>query len=275
MNHLRFQSCQVYRRIMHRVMSKLDEKDLERTATVFSPHQDDETLGCGGTIIRKKRLGAEVKIVFMTDGRKSHSQLISENDLKIMRAREALAAGRMLGLEEKDITFLDFEDGKLSENQDSAVHKVTDILQLQQPGEIFIPYHKEPLLWSKDHLATNMIVVSALQMYKRKATIYEYPIWLWYNQPWVSVPIGTPKEIFSALKQSVVSGLSLLKDFRCSVYIGDVLQLKRAALDQYKSQMMRIISDPRWHTLGDISNGEFLECFFQEHEIFHQKILYG
>ena len=34
---------------------------------VFAPHQDDETLGSGGTIIQKKRKGADVKIVFMTD----------------------------------------------------------------------------------------------------------------------------------------------------------------------------------------------------------------
>lgn len=69
---------------MNRTMSELDEKDLERTATVFSPHSDDETLGCGGTIIKKKRAGAKVKIVFIPDGRKSHSHLISEDELKCM-----------------------------------------------------------------------------------------------------------------------------------------------------------------------------------------------
>jgi len=57
---------------MKHVVSELDEKDLGCTATVFSPHPDDETLGCGGTIIKKKRAGAEVKIFYMTDGRKSH-----------------------------------------------------------------------------------------------------------------------------------------------------------------------------------------------------------
>jgi LmbE family N-acetylglucosaminyl deacetylase len=43
---------------------------------VFSPHPDDETLGCGSTIIKKKRLGADVTIVFMTDGSKSHPHFI-------------------------------------------------------------------------------------------------------------------------------------------------------------------------------------------------------
>lgn len=272
MNHLRFQSCLFCRGIMNRVMSELDEKDLERTATVFSPHPDDETLGCGGTIIKKKRAGAEVKIFFMTDGQKSHSHLISKNKLKCIRVSEALAASRMLGLEENDVAFLEYEDGELSRNQDSAIRKVVEILLLQQPDEVFIPCKRETR--NSDHLATNRIVASALQIYKRKATVYEYPIWFWYHQPWVSVPMDTPKDILSALKQSIVSGLSLLKDFRCSVYVGDVLQLKRAILAQYESQMTRLVPDSRWQTLGDISNGEFLECFFQEHEIFHQYILH-
>ncbi len=265
MYHLRFQSRQFYRYLMNRLMSELDEKDLESKATVFSPHPDDETLSCGGTIIKKKRRGAEVKIFFLTDGRASHSQFISANKLKSIRANEALAASRMLGLEENDVAFLEYKSRELSNNWNSAIHKVIEILRLQQPDEIFIPYRREMHL---DHLATNRIVVSALQMYKRKVTIYEYPIWLWNHLPWVRVPISTQKEIASALKHSLISGLSLLKDFRCSVYIGDVLQLKRAALDQYKSQMTRLIPDSRWQTLGDISNGEFLECFFQEHEIF-------
>lgn len=258
---------------MNRVMSELDEKDLERTATVFSPHPDDETLGCGGTIIKKKRAGAEVKIFFMTDGRKSHSHLISENKLKCIRAGEALAASRMLGLKENDIAFLEYKDGELSKSQGSAIRKVIQILLLQQPDEVFIPCKRETR--NSDHLATNRIVASALQMYKRKATVYEYPIWFWYHWPWVRVPMDTSKEILSAFKQSIVSGLSLLKDFRCSVYIGDVLQLKRAALNQYKSQMTRLIRDPRWQTLDDVSDGEFLKCFFQDHEIFHQHVLSG
>jgi len=253
-------------------MRELDEKDLKRAATVFSPHPDDETLGCGGTIIKKKRAGAEVKIFFMTDGRKSHPHLISEKKLKCIRASEALAASQTLGLKKNDVAFLEYEDGELSKNQDSAIHKVIEILRLQQPDEIFIPYKRETF---SDHIATNRIVVSALQMYKKKVTIYQYPVWFWNHLPWVSMPMSTPKKILSALKQSLISGLSLLKDFRCSVYIGDVLQLKRTTLDQYKSQMTQLYPDPRWQTLGDVSNGEFLECFFQEHEIFHQHILHG
>jgi hypothetical protein len=59
----RTQLCQLYSRAMLRNTRELGENDLGRSSIIFSPHQDDETLGCGGTIIRKKRVGADVKIV--------------------------------------------------------------------------------------------------------------------------------------------------------------------------------------------------------------------
>jgi LmbE family N-acetylglucosaminyl deacetylase len=268
---LRLQSRRVCEQLMNYVMVELNEKDLGRSAIVFSPHPDDETLGCGGTIIKKIRAGAEVKIVFMTDGQKSHQHLISESKLKSMRTNEALAASKKLGVEEAAV-FLGFEDGELSKNQNSAIKKVLKILLSQQLHEIFIPYYKEPLLWSADHLAANRIVLAALQAYGKKVVIYEYPIWYWYHWPWISMPIGNLGRLLVFLKDSLVSPLSLLRDFRCSIFVGDVLELKRDALDQYASQMKRIIPDPRWLTLSDISNGEFLECFFQDHEVFRRYV---
>jgi len=262
--------CQFYRWILSSIGNEYNEDDLRRPAVVFSPHFDDETLGCGGTTIKKKRAGADVKIVFMTDGSKSHRLLIAEDELKAIRASEGLAASKSLGLNACDVFLLGFEETKLSECGDSATNRVTEILLRQQPDEIFIPYHKEPSLWSKDHFVTNRIVVSALKLYRRKVTIYEYPIWFWRHWPWTSIPIGTTWEIFSFLKNSLVSPLSLLREFRCSVYIGDVLELKRAALDQYKSQMTRLIPDPRWRILSDVSNGDFLKCFFQAYEVFRR-----
>jgi len=116
---------------MNRIMSEFDENALGRSAVVFSPHFDDETLGCGGTILKKKRAGADVKIVFMTDGSKSHRRLISENELKAIRASEGLAASRSLGLNACDICFLEFEETKLSEHLDAATNRVTEML-LQQ-----------------------------------------------------------------------------------------------------------------------------------------------
>lgn len=270
---LRVRSSRFLRFLMSRTMIELDESDLGRSSVVFSPHPDDETLGCGGTIIRKKKRGADVTIVFLTDGRRSHRHLISEDELKSIRAREALAASRMLGMEKNDVVFLEFENGKLGENRELAISKVIEILEDQKPEEVFIPYYKEPSSWSEDHLATNRIVVSALQNYGRGTVIYEYPIGFWCHWPWaLRRPTRSSWYIqtLSPLKEGLFSGLSMLRDFRYSVYIEEVLETKRAALGQYKSQMTRLIPDPRWQTLSDLSNGDFLACFLQQHEIFRR-----
>jgi len=257
---------------MNHVMSELDETMLRKSTIVFSPHFDDETLGCGGTLLKKKRAGAEVKIVFMTDSSKSHRHLISGDKLGAIRASEGLAASRILGLKAYDVFSLGFEDGKLSEHLDAATDKAIKILFQQYPEEIFMPYYRDK---HPDHVATNRIVAAALHMYGRKAIIYEYPVWFWHHWPWICLPTRRPRGLLLALQHSFVSGVHFLRDFRWSVYIGDVLEGKRAALDQYKSQMTRLIPDPRWLTLSDVSGGDFLECFFQEHEIFHRYSLSG
>lgn len=247
---------------------ELDKHYLSKSAIIFAPHQDDETLGCGGTIIRKKQAGANLQIVFMTDGSKSHAHLMPETKLKSIRANEAIAAARVLGVDKDDVLFLEFKDGTLTQNRDKASEKVKEIILRYRPEEIFVPYYRDGV---PDHDATNKIVISALKICGVNATIYEYPIWFWRQWPWTSLG-NSRQEILTGLKKSLNSGLglSLTKNFRCSVEIKEVLALKRAALEQHKSQMTQLIPNSNWLTLADVSDGEFLACFFQDYEFFRQ-----
>jgi LmbE family N-acetylglucosaminyl deacetylase len=256
------------RRVINLTARQIDEDELANSAIVFAPHPDDETLGCGGTIIKKKRAGAKIRVVFTTDGRYAQD-LIPEDKMKAIRESEAVAAARSLGLEEGDIAFLEFENRKLEKNQEAAVGKVTGILLQEQPTQVFIPYYRDIL---PDHIFTNRIVLSAIQACGKKVVIYEYPVWFWYHWPWVSVSwCGQhQRHILVRLKCNLLASLRFLRDFRCFVYIGDVLKLKRTALENYKSQMTRPIPDPRQPMLAEVSNGEFLQCFYQEREIFYR-----
>ena len=167
---------------------------------------------------------------------------------------------------------MNLPETKLQELQDIAVPKVKQIIWEHKPEEIFIPYEGEPLLWSEDHLATTKIVKTALQSYPHNLTIYEYPIWFWFHWPWVEL-FNRKEPLKSIIIKNTFAykfGLSLLQDFRCSVYIGDILQHKLAALSEHKSQMTRLLPESDWATLSDVSNGDFLKCFFQEHEIFRR-----
>jgi LmbE family N-acetylglucosaminyl deacetylase len=247
---------------------QMDTNELADSALIFAPHPDDETLGCGGTIIKKKRAGAKIRVIFTTDGR--HAQdLISEDGMKAIRVREAIAVARSLGLEENDVIFLEYEDTKLKENQEAALIKAIEILQKEQPTQVFIPYYKDIL---PDHIYTNRIVLSAIQACGRKAIVYEYPVWFWYHWPWVSISWYRQhqRHFLIRLKCNLMAGLRFLRDFHCFVYIGDVLKLKRTALEKYKSQMTQPIPNPHRPMLAEVSNGEFLQCFYQEREIFRR-----
>lgn len=258
----------LYRRLLYGMANEIKKEDLQRSAVVFSPHFDDETLGCGGTIIRKKNAGANVTIVFMTDGSKSHSDYVSENELKKIRVDESIAAARALGLEACNVVMLGFEETKLMEHARPATQRVVELIHEQQPLDIFVPYHEDP---QNDHLATNRIVKAALLRHTKHVTLYEYPVWYWQQWPWVSVRHQRRRQI---LKEAVLSGLRFVGEFRTRVSIADHLVDKRAALEQYRSQMTRLNSSPSWPILGDVSNGEFLECFLQDYELFSKRLFF-
>ena len=263
---------QLQRFVLRYLSSELDQADLARSSTVFAPHPDDETLACGGTIIKKKRAGADVRIVFMTDGSYSPHNLMPAYELRAIRRSEALAACQLLGVEERDVTFLDFRDTELDAAGDIVIDRVSEILLMQPSQEVFIPYYGDSQFL--DHLVTHQSVLSALEVVGRTTVVYEYPVWFWYRfWPWTSINAHRWRSTLRRLKKSLSSGLSLLKEFRCLVYIDDVLEIKRAALDQHKSQMTRLVPDSRWPVLGDVSRGEFLECFFREYELFYRHSL--
>ncbi len=254
----------LYQTLIHQTRVEYSSNDLKQSAIIFAPHQDDETLGCGGTIIRKKQAGAEIKVVFMTDGCKSHAHLVSEEKLKSVRAHEALAAARKLGLSETDVMFLEVKDGTLANNQEVAIQKVTQILLKYLPEEIFVPYYRDGV---SDHNATTYVVLSALGRCGFNSTVYEYPIWFFNHWPWTPFE-GNAKKFVSSLNQNLNYSWRFLQEFKCSVYIGDVLEQKRAALEQHKSQMLQLMPNPKWHTLGEVAQGNFLKCFFQNYELF-------
>lgn len=232
-----------------------------RSAIVFAPHPDDETLGCGGTIIKKVQVGAEVRIAVMTDGSRSHADLVEPSWLRAARATEAVAAGRALGAQE--VLFLGLPDGQLSQHVDEGVREVCGILRRFRPQEVFVPCaRQEP----PDHVATHGIVRAALLACGAGVTVCEYPIWLWRHWPWTAAPAGVGRASF--LGSSLVAGRCLLRDFGFRVDVADVLARKREALACHRSQVSRL--GPRWPTLEEVSEGEFVACFFQDREIFRR-----
>ena len=110
-------------------------KETDRVLIV-SPHPDDDIIGCAGVIQRALSAGAKVKVVYITCGDNNPFSIISYDDLfsfirnnKMVwlaelivswkdrfialghtRIQEAINAEKILGLEEKDLTFLGYPD---------------------------------------------------------------------------------------------------------------------------------------------------------------------
>jgi LmbE family N-acetylglucosaminyl deacetylase len=142
---------------------------------VFSPHPDDETLGCGGTIRLLLKSKKHVKVVFLTSGDKADpsnklSQIVhNENppissvnpldpplrrgELKggegglpneshiteyaMVREKEAVKAIRILGA--SDYEFLRFPDRELGAYYENALERLLKIVEIYMPDTIYSP----------------------------------------------------------------------------------------------------------------------------------------
>jgi N-acetylglucosamine malate deacetylase 1 len=154
-----------------------------KTAMVFSPHQDDETFGCGGMISLKREHGIPVAVVFLTDGRGcGGSQPLPEEKIIKMREQEAVTALQILGVKSSEIHFLQKPDGQLqnleSEDKRKTIAEVVELIKLYKPEEIYLPHAKDS---HKDHQATYELVKEAITQAEIAVEILQYPIWLFWE----------------------------------------------------------------------------------------------
>lgn len=147
---------------------------------VLAPHMDDETLGCGGTIARHAKAGAQVTVIFLTDGRYgggSYSGMTEpERNRKMqeligVRKQEARCAGAILGVQ--SLVFFDAEDTRLS--ADRRVPKLLrEILKREQPHCVYLPYFLDQ---HRDHRAANGVLLSAVAGTRLEFECRGYEVW--------------------------------------------------------------------------------------------------
>jgi LmbE family N-acetylglucosaminyl deacetylase len=214
----------------------------DMTTLIFSPHPDDETLGCGGSIAARRSSGEEVYIVFMTDGRYG-SPLPEERGSKELietRKKEALNALEILGVKKDNIYFLDFEDGHLNKSKKLALLKVEDIIKTVKPNNIYFTSHIDA---HPDHSTTGEIVRKAIRNLNINVKQYSFMIW-------------KPRLIARDLNISIKFIKSYFYKPRIEVVdISKYLNIKLKALEEYKSQV-------KWFSK------EFLSRFTTNYEIF-------
>tara|TARA_Y100000034_G_scaffold32860_1_gene40349 strand:+ start:1647 stop:2339 length:693 start_codon:yes stop_codon:yes gene_type:complete len=126
---------------------------------VIVAHQDDETIGCGGTINKWSSTNqCEVSVLFITDGQTGIDQrgLYTKNNITSTRMIEAFSAAEVLGI--KDLDTLMVPCQQIDEHSQELFHRVISVIRLHKP-ELVITH--SPQDKHRDHRAVSKIVAEA------------------------------------------------------------------------------------------------------------------
>lgn len=219
----------------------------QKSAIVFAPHQDDETLGCGGTIALKCEQKVALDVVFLTDGRASYAEYpqICPEQLVQTRQQEAIAALKTLGVSPLAIHFFNKPDGGLSDlspvEREATINQLVHLLRDRQPQEVYVPYKEDV---HPDHKQTYALVAAAVQKSNLPVEILQYPVWT----RWLPHQLD--------FKSSELANVYRLP-------IDKVIRKKITALAAYQSQYSSIAPG-----IAPILPAGFMQCFFSPYEFF-------
>lgn len=129
-----------------------------QTVLIFSPHQDDETIACGGYIIESVKRGAKVIIVLVTDG--------NRRSLRELRCVEFETTTAILGVPQENLVYLDYPDSRLAQQNQLKLREVLAAqIEKYKPHILFYPHPEDN---HKDHSTIGIIVEKILQEMREK-----------------------------------------------------------------------------------------------------------
>jgi len=209
------------------------------TIVVLAPHMDDEVLGCGGTLARHAAAGADIEVVFLTDGRYGGSVARpgttrpDPNELIAIRKREAHEAMQVLGV--RALNFLDAEDTRLASDTTVAA-RLRAVLERVRPQIVYVPYFLDR---HPDHRAANATLMNATRDSGLQFECRGYEVWT----PLVA---------------------------NCLVRIDETIHLKEQAMRCYTSQLA--VNDylhsgiglNAYRSMGSGMPARFVEAFFSQ-----------
>lgn len=178
---------------------------------VVAPHPDDEALGCGGLLLRRKSEGSRLAWVIATQMPNNSSNELAKFDL---RKSEIDEVAEKFGFEE--VYQLDFETTKLDVAPiESLVKKIARLIEHFQPTEILIPHQGDI---HSDHRIISEATMSSIK---------------WFRSPSISRVLAY--ETLSETNFNLVRANQFLPNFYVDIseYISEKIQI----LDLYKSEI--------------------------------------
>jgi len=184
-----------------------------KVVLVIAPHQDDEVIGCGGTIAKRVKNGDDVYIIYMVAGWSGIPDIQSHEEATRVREKEAAEACRILGI--KDSYFLREEDRGLVYNA-KTLHALIRIIREIKPNILYCPHSREA---DFEHRVTHILAREA--------------IWLAATPflPELGEPIRLVEQIYHYEVWTPLEQPDVLED------ITEFMDIKIKALSVYKSQL--------------------------------------
>ncbi len=222
------------------------------TTVLFSPHPDDESLGCGGLLATLTDLGREVHVVFVTDGGMSHPNSVAypRPARAAIRQEEARAACRILGVADDHVHFLGLPDGAVPDREAPEFPGIVEDLAGRLAGwgatTMVVPFRRD---LHPDHRLVWAICRAAADACPADLRWVEYPVWMWEATDLDDLP--REDELIA-----------------WRLEVGDQLPRKEAAVRAHASQLGGVIDDdPTGFRLAEAILDHFrqpTEVFFEE-----------
>lgn len=131
------------------------ERLQNKTILLFTPHPDDDTFCCAGTLALLAKAHNKIHIVIYTnDDKGSYDPEMTSERLARIRKAEEEEACRIVGIPKENIHWLQFHDGMLEyANPRDLVEQVTKIIRTFRPDAVMsIDPGSEYVRWHKtDH----------------------------------------------------------------------------------------------------------------------------
>jgi LmbE family N-acetylglucosaminyl deacetylase len=232
-----------------------------RSCLVVAPHPDDETLGCGAAIARKRAVGTPVTVVIAADGRyaQARSEQITAPQLASIRTEEAIAACAALGVDGDEVVQLGYEDTRVAVREADLADDLYEVMAKCQPAEVLVISRLDH---HPDHRAVNRAAHTALARWDAHPVVREFPVWSWIDGPWLDQrersPLGRAGHLFGQPLQSLLGGRAT------TVATEGFLTAKRAALAAHASQTSAYTDEPAWAVMDE----SMLSPFLGEVEVF-------
>lgn len=222
--------------VNYRLARDTTERVAGHSALILAPHPDDETIGCGATILRKVAAGTSVTVAVLTDGSAFHdSDHLDREQTARLRCAETVEALRRLGLRSGAVRWYGYRDGTLEQHEAELTGVVRELIEEVRPEEIYVTGAFEP---HPDHAALGRAARRAVR--GTGARLLEYPIWLWVTSP---VAFGPPS---GAVTKAVLPMLACRRVHK--VRAGGHLGAKCHAIEAHDSQLRRPATVPHGAT---------------------------